>query len=72
MCNQYRLSIEFDTSERESKYLEGQIPHVPFFTLSIVGNMILNEGLLDSRFVLQQPHCEKICSELLNQRTNLS
>ena len=46
-------------SEKQSMHLEGKIPQLEFFTLSVVGKRILMDELLDSWLALQQPHCQE-------------
>lgn len=49
----------YHTSEKQRMRFEGKIPLHAFFTLSIVGKMILMDGLFTSWLAFQQPHCQK-------------
>lgn len=44
----YFKLIKYCTSEKQSMRLDGKIPPLEFFTLSIVGKTILMDGLFDS------------------------
>ena len=48
IASYYFKPIKYYTSEKQSMRLEGKIPQLEFFTLSIVGKTILMDGLLDS------------------------
>lgn len=57
------ISIYLYTSEKHIIRLEGEIPLIEFFTLSIVGKTIPIDGFFSSWLAVQHPHCQRILHE---------